>query len=115
MFAALLRLLGHQVFVAATAAEGVAAFRQHQLDFAFIDIGLPDQDGYAVVRELRKEPGADAVCLVALTGYAQPEDQRRAREAGFDLHLAKPVVLEQVEKVLAHEPAKAASGGQPAG
>jgi CheY-like chemotaxis protein len=101
MFRELLRLLGHEVVVAATGPEGVEVFRRERPEVVFIDIGLPGMDGFGVLRALRAEPGGADVCLVALTGYAQPEDQRRALEAGFDLHLAKPVGMEQVEKLLA--------------
>ena len=68
---------------------------------ALLDIGLPGMDGYALARELRNRPGGDQVLLVAITGYGQEADQLRAREAGFDRHLVKPVDPETVLGLLA--------------
>ncbi|PYM88010.1 MAG: hypothetical protein DME08_28140 [Candidatus Rokuibacteriota bacterium] len=61
------------------------------LDAALIDIGLPDCDGYDVARRIRSTPHGKTAYLVALTGYGQPDDRRRAEAAGFDTHLVKPV------------------------
>jgi CheY-like chemotaxis protein len=60
--------------------------RAEKPDVAFVDIGLPDVDGYAIAREVRTLPGMESVVLVALTGYGQPDDQAQAFSAGFDLH-----------------------------
>ena len=98
-FAVLLRTLGHAVEVAADGASGLAAVRRARPDLVFLDIGLPDLDGYEVARRLRAEYGA-ALPLVALTGYGQEADRRRAREAGFDRHLLKPAKLEELEHTL---------------
>jgi two-component system CheB/CheR fusion protein len=68
------------------------------------DIGLPGMDGYAVARALRADPSVSSAYLVAVTGYASPEDARRAVGAGFDLHLGKPVPIEVLEEVLATAP-----------
>ncbi len=65
------------------------------------DIGLPGIDGYAVARSLRADAALRDAKLVALTGYAAPEDVARSKEAGFDTHLAKPPSLEKIEEVLA--------------
>ncbi|HZA96830.1 MAG TPA: response regulator, partial [Burkholderiaceae bacterium] len=67
----------------------------------FCDIGLPGLDGYEVARALRGDPESADIYLVALTGYGQQEDQRRTREAGFDLHLVKPVDDSALEMALA--------------
>jgi CheY-like chemotaxis protein len=73
------------------------------------DIGLPGIDGYEVARRLRAGDRAGTMLLVALTGYALPDDLRRAQEAGFDAHLAKPARLEDIEAILARgERARAA-------
>ena len=66
-----------------------------------MDIGLPDMDGYEVARRVRERPEANAVRLVALTGYGQPADVERARAAGFDEHLTKPLDLAALSRVLA--------------
>jgi CheY-like chemotaxis protein len=86
----LLRLEGHVVHVAATGREGIALARELRPDVVLCDIGLPDLDGYEVARALRGDAALRTTRLVALTGYAQPEDQRRAAEAGFDRHITKP-------------------------
>ncbi len=85
-----LQLLGHRVEVAETGPDGLRKGLAWEPDIALIDIGLPFLDGYQVARQLRQALG-DKVYLIAYTGYGQPEDRRRAFEAGFDLHLTKPV------------------------
>jgi two-component system CheB/CheR fusion protein len=67
-------------------------------------------DGYAVARAFRADEALRATRLVALTGYALPADVARAREAGFDEHLAKPPVMEKLEEALATETAAAEAG-----
>jgi CheY-like chemotaxis protein len=63
----------------------------HQPDVIVMDIGMPRLNGYDTARKIRKQPWADNVVLIALTGWGQTEDKRRAKEAGFDHHLVKPV------------------------
>jgi CheY-like chemotaxis protein len=94
----LLARLGHNVQVAHSGPEGIAIARQFQPDIVLCDIGLPGMDGYAVARAMRAEPGLAEVCLLAITGYGQ--DQRRSLDAGFDMHLTKPVDLKQLQEVL---------------
>lgn len=64
------------------------------------DIGLPGMDGYAVARCLRDEPATRTARLVALTGYGRESDRRRTEEAGFDLHLVKPVEPLELKRLL---------------
>ncbi len=97
----LLELWGHRVEEAADGPRGVEAALAGTFDVALIDIGLPGLDGYRVARRLRDAPKGRALFLVALTGYGQPSDRRRALEAGFDAHLVKPVEAEQLADVLA--------------
>ena len=88
----LLELAGHQVEVASNAQAGIEAARRLCPDVVLCDIGLPGgMDGYDVARALRESRELDATFLVALTGYGQEEDRRRAMEAGFDRHMTKPV------------------------
>jgi len=97
----LLQLDGHDteaVYGALEALERVPAFRP---DVVLLDIGLPQMDGYEVARRLRKIEDLPRLKLVALTGYGQSEDRLRALAAGFDEHLAKPVDLNLLERVLA--------------
>ena len=70
-------------------------------DVVLCDIGLPGMDGYEVARSLRADPALAGTRLVALSGYALPEDLQRAAEAGFDRHIAKPPSPETLESVLA--------------
>jgi signal transduction histidine kinase/ActR/RegA family two-component response regulator len=81
---------------AATAIERWRTFRPHA---AILDVGLPDMDGYVLARELRKEHGTEPL-LIAATGYGRESDRIRASEAGFDLHLVKPVSLAQLVDTL---------------
>jgi signal transduction histidine kinase len=85
-----LQLTGHEVHEAHDGPSGLEAIRRVRPDVALVDIGLPHFSGYELARKARGEFGA-AVRLVALTGFGQPEDRRRALEAGFDTHLVKPV------------------------
>jgi CheY-like chemotaxis protein len=92
---------GHDVREARDGATGLALAAESPPDVALIDIGLPDLDGYEVARRLRAAPGGRRISLVAITGYGQAEDQRRAYDAGFDAHLTKPVAPERLKQVLA--------------
>ena len=87
------------------ALEAVAAFGPAVV---FLDLGMPGMDGYATAAALRRLPGADTPCLVALTGWGADHDRARTREAGFDHHLTKPVELDTVQQLLAD---MAAAGG----
>ena len=102
--ATLLRLSGHEVEVAFDAAAGLDLSRRLVPEVVLCDIGLPDMDGYAVAKALRRDPERRNTLLVALTGYALPEDQRRAADAGFDAHLTKPATVEGVEAVMSRAP-----------
>lgn len=95
-----LEMDGHMVETAADGAAGVRMAAATAPDIALVDIGLPEMDGYEVARRIRRRLGA-AVRLVALTGYGDPEAQRRAREAGFDEHVVKPVTPEELGRALA--------------
>jgi PAS domain S-box-containing protein len=98
----LLEAFGHQVAVAHTGRAGLALAAEFQPEVVLCDIGLPKgMDGYAVARALREDSARAGTYLIALTGYGQEEDQRRSRDAGFDLHLTKPVDPRALERVLA--------------
>jgi chemotaxis methyl-accepting protein methylase/signal transduction histidine kinase len=100
--AVLLELTGHEVTVAHDGRAGVAQARLIQPEVVVCDIGLPGGlDGYAVARALRADPELAGCRLIALTGYGQEEDQRRAREAGFDVHLTKPADPEVLRRLIA--------------
>lgn len=102
----LLTRWGHDVRIALDGTEGIETARSFRPDVVLMDIGLPGMDGYQVVRRLRGEPAAARALMVALTGYGQEEDRRRALDAGFDRHLTKPVDPLALRDVLGarHEP-----------
>ncbi|HEV3074947.1 MAG TPA: ATP-binding protein [Thermoanaerobaculia bacterium] len=87
----LLELSGFEVQIAGSGADGVAAARQFHPDVVLCDLGLPGMNGYEVASTLRRDPATAAARLIALTGYGGEEDRRRSHEAGFDIHLTKPV------------------------
>jgi len=95
-----LELEGHEVEIAADGPAGIARSRAFRPDVVLCDIGLPGMDGYEVARTLRADPALRHTYLVALSGYAQLADQRRAAAAGFEQHLAKPPRLDALERVL---------------
>ena len=97
---ALLACMGHQVDVAQDGMLGIERARAFQPEVALIDIGLPGLNGYRVAETLRTEPWGDRMVLIALTGYGQSEDRKRAFEAGFDAHLVKPVSFENLLGIL---------------
>jgi len=100
----LLEQWGHGVDEAAGGIRGLERLLATCPDVALVDIGLPGRDGYSVARAARSAAGGERLCLVALTGYGQPEDRRRAEEAGFDTHLVKPIDEERLLDVLAALP-----------
>ena len=91
MMATMLTACGYPIVHAADGLQGVQMAQTHLPDVALVDIGLPGIDGYEVARRLRKGEETRHIKLIALTGYGLAEDQRRVLEAGFDLHLVKPV------------------------
>jgi CheY-like chemotaxis protein len=98
----LLELSGFEVTTAADGTSGLEAARRFHPDVVLCDIGLPGGlDGYGVARELRADSALQSVQLIALTGYGQAEDQRRAYAEGFDLHLTKPVDPVRLKDLLA--------------
>jgi PAS domain S-box-containing protein len=87
----LLQQSGHSVETAGDGQDGLAKLRRFRPDVALIDVGLPGMDGYELARMARSQPETRDIRLIAITGYGQAADKRRALDAGFDLHLAKPV------------------------
>jgi PAS domain S-box-containing protein len=114
MLAAELQLAGHEVLQRADGPNGVAAARALRPDAALIDIGLPGFSGHDVARQIRADPAGSRMLLIALTGYGQREDTRKALEAGFDAHLAKPADPDRLLRLIAAgrlEPTEAAAHG----
>jgi len=92
--------VGHEVTSAADGFEALQLARRIRPQVALIDIGLPGIDGYQVARTMRETDGCRDAFLIAITGYGRPEDSARAREAGFDVHLVKPVQPERLSRVI---------------
>ena len=106
--ALLLRLKGHEVEIAHDGPAALEKAGSFHPEVVLLDIGLPGLDGYQVASRLRQRRRTARALLVALTGYGQEEDQRLAREAGFDHHLTKPVDLLVIYELLARAPSVAA-------
>jgi PAS domain S-box-containing protein len=99
--ATMLRLAGHEVQTAHDGLEAVQAAATFRPDVVLLDIGMPKMNGYEAARHIRQQPWGKGLALVALTGWGQEEDKRRAFEAGFNHHLTKPVEAAALEKLLA--------------
>jgi CheY-like chemotaxis protein len=100
----LLELFGHTVDLAEDGLRGVEKAISGDPGVVLVDIGMPGVDGYTVARSIRERRPDHPPRLIAITGYGQPEDRRRAIEAGFDAHLVKPVDPTTLERLLAEQP-----------
>lgn len=96
--AMMLELEGHEVFVAYNGMCALARLHSCRPDVVFCDLGLPELSGFDFARAVRREHGR-GIRLVAVSGYASPDDRRRSREAGFDAHLAKPAPPDEIERL----------------
>jgi two-component system CheB/CheR fusion protein len=92
---------GHEVRGAGSGPEALEVARAYRPDAVLMEIGLPGLDGCEVARRLRRRRARPALLLVAVTGYGDERNRRRSREAGFDLHLVKPVDPEVLQGLLA--------------
>ena len=99
--AMLLELWGHNAEIVHRPEAALDAVHAHPPAVVLLDIGLPGMDGYQLAKKLRLQQGCEKVVLVAMTGYGQDEDRRRAEEAGFDHHLVKPVDPDVLQQLLA--------------
>jgi CheY-like chemotaxis protein len=96
----LLQSLGHETHVVHDGAAALDAARRLEPDVVLLDIGLPGLDGYEVARRLREMEAARPLRIIAVTGWGTEADRRRSQEAGFDLHLVKPLDPEELAQVL---------------
>lgn len=96
----LLQICGYDVRVVHQGKAALDAALAHGAEVIFLDIGLPDLDGYEVVRILRGHPRCQGLRLIALSGFAADNDKRRAIAAGFDEHLTKPADLRAIRAAL---------------
>lgn len=99
-YVALLEQLGHTTLVERSGRAGVAAAAAQAPDVILCDIGLPDIDGYDVARRIRSEESTAHIPLLAASGYGQPADVERSRQAGFDQHLVKPISRESLAQAM---------------
>jgi PAS domain S-box-containing protein len=99
--ATILSLMGHDVRIAYDGVEAVQTAEGFRPAVVLLDIGMPRMNGYDAARLIRQQPWGKGIALVALTGWGQEEDKRRAFEAGFDEHLTKPVASTELEELLA--------------
>src|SRR5205823_3427292 len=96
----LLELAGNTVSVAYSGPEALEVAQQFRPEVVLCDLGLPGMDGYQVARALRQDLVTATASLIAISGYGEEEDRHRSREAGFDLHLTKPVDFNTLLRVL---------------
>ena len=86
-----LEAAGNLVRQASSGPEALVSIRHDAPDLILLDIGLPEMDGYAVLRALRSDPVTASIPVVALTAYAMAADERQARESGFNGYITKPI------------------------
>ncbi|RYZ02700.1 MAG: PAS domain S-box protein [Myxococcales bacterium] len=98
---AVLEQLGAKVTSAGSASEALSVVAQELPDLLLSDIGMPGEDGYALIRQFRAVPGAESIPAAALTAYARAEDRRKALDAGFMMHIPKPVEPAELVAVIA--------------
>jgi CheY-like chemotaxis protein len=99
--ASLLRMAGADVRTAHDGEEALEVMSAFRPEVAFIDIGMPSMSGYDVAMKTRRSTWGDGIVLIAITGWGQSEDKRLSREAGFDIHLVKPVTASRLHALLA--------------
>ena len=95
-----LQMSGHQVYAAPDGRAGIATADAIGPEVAVIDIGLPGINGYQVGESLRRAPAHESMVLIALTGYGQPDSLRRARDAGFDEYITKPIEPDRLMRLI---------------
>jgi CheY-like chemotaxis protein len=98
--ATLLQLDGHEVQTAWSSKDAPERMESFKPDIALLDIGLPEMNGYELLRRLREVPALLTVIFIAITGYGRAEDRERIRQAGFEGHLIKPVSITALNRVL---------------
>jgi CheY-like chemotaxis protein len=107
--ALLLRIMGNETQTAHDGLEALDVAAAFRPDVALLDIGMPKLNGYDAARRIREQPWGKGIVLVAVTGWGQEDDRRRSEEAGFDLHIVKPVEPSALERLLAEVRATPAS------
>lgn len=95
-----LRRMGNEVRTALDGAEGIQIAEDYRPDIMLLDLGMPKLGGYEVAEKIREQPWGRRIMLVALTGWAQEEEEDTVRKAGFDAHLVKPVDRKELAALL---------------
>lgn len=104
MLELLLQCEGHETRIAHDGPSALKAIEEFRPEFVFLDIGMPGMNGYDVARAVRASKERRNIFLVALTGWGQPSDVRESKEAGFDLHMVKPLDTASVKRLLESPP-----------
>jgi CheY-like chemotaxis protein len=99
--AMMLKKMGNDVRTAHDGQSGIEVAQEFRPDAVLLDIGMPVLNGFDAARRIREQPWGKSMVLVALTGWGQDEDRRKSEEAGFDLHLVKPVEPGALQRLLA--------------
>jgi CheY-like chemotaxis protein len=102
--ATLLSLEGHDVRMAGDGIEALAIAKTFRPEVVLLDLGMPRMDGYETARQIRRRPWGQRAILVAVTGWGQAQDRQRTADAGFDLHLVKPVSNSDLFQALVADP-----------
>ncbi len=99
-----MKLLGHEVQTLLDPQLGIDAAVTFEAGAILLDVGMPELDGWTLARNIRRVPSLAGVRLIAVTGYGRGEDRQRSLDAGFDAHLLKPLMLEELAQLLAAAP-----------
>jgi PAS domain S-box-containing protein len=102
--AQILRSQGHETTIAANGRQAIELAERFRPQIIFMDLGMPQLDGLQATRQIRAQPWGKSLLVVALTGWGQPVDRKRSREAGMDMHLVKPMDVADIAEVLARAP-----------
>ena len=105
--------IGQQVSLVHDGASAITQIAADPPDVVFMDIAMPGMNGYEAARQIRSRPELRDVFLVALTGYGQEEDRRRASDAGFNHHMTKPTSIHALEQLLQTRPATVRNSPDP--
>jgi CheY-like chemotaxis protein len=104
LFATLLGLWGHEVRVLENPTRALSAALEFLPDLVFLDLGMPEVDGWQVAKQMRQHKVLESTFLVAVTGYGREEDRAKSHAAGFDVHLLKPVDTADLQLLLKRRP-----------
>jgi CheY-like chemotaxis protein len=107
----LLESMGHSVRRVNDGEAAVDAAAGFDPELVLLDIGMPKVNGYEACRRIRAHPAGAARTVVAVTGWGQPQDMERASEAGFDVHMVKPLDMDRLTQLIAYRLERSAQGG----